>query len=230
MYYVVIQENKLQNVYSNWSDCEKNTKGVKNVLFKKFSSITEMCDFISVNVSDQKQAEKKLKDIFPEEKITLKTNSTSCKKEILDHNCYLFVDGSYNKDFKNYSYGFCVVSNCKIIYRGYGKGNNQKATSMQQIAGELQAVTTGLKYLIKNNFKSTIIVYDYQGIEAWANKSWKTKNEFTQQYVQDMQELAKQIDFKFMKVESHLPAMYRNDFNNYNEIADKLAKQAFLKN
>ena len=48
--------------------------------------------------------------------------------------------------------------------------------------------------------------------------NWKTNNELTSSYSREFSSLKKNIDVKFIKVESHTGV-------KYNELADKLAKK-----
>ena len=59
--------------------------------------------------------------------------------------------------------------------------------------------------------------YDYWGIEKWALKDWKAKNEFTQWYAKEYEKLSKDVKVYFFKVKGHVG-------DKYNEVADRLSK------
>lgn len=74
---------------------------------------------------------------------------------------------------------------------------------------------------VNSNKTKITIYYDYKGIEMWATKKWKAKNEFTQNYIEFMQEKMKYINIEFVKVPAHSGIIY-------NEEADALAKKSLL--
>lgn len=53
---------------------------------------------------------------------------------------------------------------------------------MNQVAGELTAVYHALREGIFREEKQIVICYDYSGVEMWANRKWKAKNDITIRY------------------------------------------------
>ena len=68
-------------------------------------------------------------------------------------------------------------------------------------------------------YKDLLIYYDYEGIEKWCSGEWKANKEGTIYYRQFCIEAMKKINISFKKVKAH-------SGNKYNDMADKLAKQA----
>lgn len=237
-YYVVVTNGSLQDIYNDWTTCAEKIKHLKKVKFKKFENRLDALEFVFENSKTFEEDITLLKSMHPDWGCAITTFKNkdrsiafvSEKEKMLNSNiCYIFTDGSYNENIKNYSYGFCVVYNNKIVYKESNKGTDSEAAKMHQVAGEIEGALHGVEYAIKQKYKSVTIVYDYQGVESWARKSWKAKNKYTQEYSEEMSAYAKKIDIDFLKVKSHLAAKNRNQFNEFNEVADKLAKSALKK-
>ena len=73
-----------------------------------------------------------------------------------------------------------------------------------------------------NGFQKIELRYDYEGIEKWVTGAWKSKTELTKKYAAAMQGWGKEIQISFTKVAAHINVYY-------NEMADKLAKEALEK-
>lgn len=130
---------------------------------------------------------------------------------------HIYVDGSYNPDTGIYGSGIVIVD--KDIKTLSIPGTDQSFASMRNIAGELLAATIAMSYALKNGIKDICICYDYMGIELWCNGTWKAKNEYTQKYIDYYQSVKKHVNICFKHIKGH-------SGNTYNEMADKLAKNA----
>lgn len=134
---------------------------------------------------------------------------------------YCYVDGSFNGEIQNYSFGLCVVFNDKVVHIDRGQGANKEAVKSQQIAGELLGAMTALKFA-KGKYKEVVILHDYQGVAGHATGDWKRENPVSETYYNWMRKFF--IDNQDMKVTfQRVPAHQGNDFN---EIVDGLAKMA----
>lgn len=135
---------------------------------------------------------------------------------------YAYVDGSFNADIPNYSFGLCCVLNDIVIHMDKGLGKNTDAIEMQQIGGELLGAINSLLFAKKNGHQKIVILHDYLGVANHATGEWKRTNAFSKTYHEWMQNFFKShpgIKVKFMKVDAHTG-------NDFNEIADGLAKIA----
>ena len=70
--------------------------------------------------------------------------------------------------------------------------------------------------------EEVVIYHDYQGIAAWPDSTWRTKNQHTQSYKMYVQRVRETTPVKFVKVNAHTGV-------EYNELADRLAKSALMK-
>lgn len=143
------------------------------------------------------------------------------KQESNSNKLVAYVDGSYSVSKDNYAYGVVLIKNGSIIKTMSDKGKDRGAAKMRQIYGELQGVIKALDYAIKKGEKEIHVYYDYYGIEHWATGKWNRNNPFTEHYHDYMQKRMKKIRIVFHKVAAH-------SGNKYNDMADKLAKDALL--
>ena len=78
---------------------------------------------------------------------------------------------------------------------------------------------TAIDFCLTHGIDAVTIYHDYEGIGKWADGLWKANNPLTQKYSQYVAKARKRMDISFVKVKAHAG-------NKYNEIADRLAKDA----
>ena len=129
-----------------------------------------------------------------------------------------YVDGSYDKESGVYGSGCVLIKEDGAIcleLSNYGKDED----GVWNVAGEVSAATQAIQYAQSNDYNEVHICYDYQGIEAWANGSWKAKKNVSKNYAAFVQSAREQgLTVTFEKVKAHSGV-------EYNELADKLAKK-----
>ncbi|MDU3828142.1 MAG: RNase H family protein, partial [Peptostreptococcus sp.] len=65
------------------------------------------------------------------------------------------------------------------------------------------------------------LYFDYNGIEKWCTGEWKTNKEGTKNYKQFYDGIKNRLRVNFYKVKAHSGV-------DYNELADKLAKESLI--
>lgn len=95
-----------------------------------------------------------------------------------------FVDGSYSPDAgrdEKYSFGVILITNetKDNLYKAFVDKDNMKS---RNIAGEIEGVKQAILWAIDSNKQRIKIFYDYEGIEKWAMKEWKSKTMVSQEY------------------------------------------------
>ncbi|WPS85604.1 ribonuclease H family protein (plasmid) [Brevibacillus halotolerans] len=186
-------------VLLSWTEAEPYVKGVKGAEYKSFRTRPE--------------AEKYLQG---------ENSSVSISLEMQPEVLYCYVDGSFNKDIPNYSFGLCCVLDGKVIHMDKGVGNNPDAIKMNQIGGELLGAINALRYAKNHFLNKVVILHDYLGVANHATGSWERTNDFSKTYYNWMQNFFKNnsgMTVNFLKVDAHTG-------NDFNEIADGLAKLA----
>lgn len=200
-YYAVYRgKSGAPKIFTSWDECRKEVIGFKGAIYKSFTSEKEAINFIALN-SEGKTEEKS-------------NESEECEKGL-----FIYVDGSFAVDKGNYSYGLVAVNDGEIIYEDKGQGSDKEAIPLRNVSGEVLGAKMAVDFAIEKGFDEVTIAYDYQGVESWALGTWKRNNKITAEYNEFMQNKMKQIKVKFKKIKGH-------SGHKYNDLADKLAKEA----
>lgn len=130
----------------------------------------------------------------------------------------VYVDGSYNSATQEFSYGMVVLLKDReeTFSRKY---RDKELSSMHNVAGEIKGAEAAMQYALDNGIPKIAIYHDYEGIAKWCLGMWKTNKEGTKAYKAFYEEASRKIEIKFVKVTGH-------SGDKYNDMADKLAKEA----
>ena len=132
----------------------------------------------------------------------------------------VYVDGSYRNSDKSHSYGVYMF-NDEEEYT-YSK-RFFKDSDMRNVSGEIKGAMRAMEEAAKLGKKKIYLHYDYEGIRSWALGFWKTNKEGTIYYKNFYDSIKNKLEVKFIKVEAHTGV-------KYNELVDKLAKEAKWEN
>lgn len=152
---------------------------------------------------------------------TLEEANAFLNGEILDDNITepkAYIDGSYDEKTKNYSFGGILIIN-KTEYKFKKAFKEDEYSQYRNVAGEIKGASYIINHAINNNIKRLHIFYDYEGIEKWYTNSWMANTLIAKKYQEYANEVKNKIEVVFHKVKGHTN-------NHYNELADKLAKEA----
>ena len=128
-----------------------------------------------------------------------------------------YIDGSYNNG--RYGSGVVTITDEDGLNTYSFSGNDKNFAAMKNIAGEILAARHAVEVASDLEYKELDLYFDYEGIECWATGAWKTNKEQTRRYASFMRERMKHLKINFYYVKSH-------SGDKYNEMADKLAKEA----
>lgn len=196
-YYAVLVGEKT-GIFESWAECEKSVKGYKNAQYKSFTTLSDAKNYLNGN-----------------DELDLKVDiQLPSENEI-----FSFTDGSYNVKTGVYGYGVVLIFHDGKELLLSGSDDNKEIASMRNVAGELKGACVAMQYAYNNNFKKLTIFHDYEGVSKWAEKKWKTNNEYTKKYAEYAQKISKKVDISFSKVLAHSGV-------EMNEKADMLAKKA----
>ncbi|RHR33795.1 viroplasmin family protein [Eubacterium sp. AF19-12LB] len=205
-------------IYETWAECEAQTKGFSGAQFKSFGSMAE--------------AEAYMTGAYIEDKTTDVNNSVDeinnqVEEEIsklTENDVIAFVDGSYSSVAKKSGFGVIILDDKGIqthLYKAFTEQYNTEFLEFRNVAAELEGVKEAVKWAIAYKKENIKIYYDYEGIGKWADGSWKAKKNLTRKYVAFIKEKRAFINIEFCKVSAHSGI-------EYNEMADKLAKNSLL--
>ena len=185
-------ENRIVNT---WAECLKFVKGVKGAKYKSFENIEDAKKYLE----DCVQGLNKADNTYPRDCLQI------------------YVDGSYNSESIEYSYGMVVVFQDVILHIESGKRKSDN--NIRQIAGELEGAIRGTEYALTNGYKKVVIFHDYVGICNHATGLWDRKEESSKAYYDKMQSFMKEgIEIVFVKVDSHTGDLF-------NELVDEKCKE-----
>ncbi|MCC5894782.1 MAG: ribonuclease H family protein [Alkalibacterium sp.] len=191
--YYAVKKGRQTGIFTTWPEAQNVISGYSNAEFKSFANREEADNYL---------------------------NESSAPSLIETEDTVLaYVDGSFDKRSKKYSYGVVLIKNGKIIEEIANSGDDPTYAESFQIAGECFGALNAIKWAIDQKYKSIIIHYDYLGIEMWALGKWRANKTVSKDYVTFYQKLAKEITVSFVKVKAHSGI-------DYNERADQLAKNA----
>ncbi len=151
-----------------------------------------------------------------EEAVEFLENSKSERQQETEAKAY--VDGSYDSAAQAFSYGMVMFHNGKELHFSE-RFTDQDLASMHNVAGELKGAEAAMRYCLDNEINSVTIYHDYEGIAKWCNGQWQAKKAGTIAYARFFREASAKVRIQFVKVKGH-------SGDQYNELADKLAKQA----
>ena len=129
-----------------------------------------------------------------------------------------YVDGSFREDTNEYSFGVVLLVDGKE-YHFKKSFPEDELSSMRNVAGEIKGAGFIILYCLNRNINKLTIYHDYEGISKWYQNEWKANLFGTKKYQEFANEVKGQINVSFVKVKSH-------SNNHYNDLADKLAKDA----
>ncbi|MDE7034457.1 MAG: ribonuclease H family protein [Mucispirillum sp.] len=159
---------------------------------------------------------KKFKELHQAEAY-LSTESLNQETNIDLKGLHAYIDGSFSTKQHETGYGAVILFNEEIIHTI--KGSSKKYIDMHNVAGELFAAAVSIKWAVENGYKSITLHHDYSGIAHWAKGEWKTNQAGTINYKKFIDDISKKINISFVKVKGH-------SGDKYNDMADKLAKEA----
>lgn len=196
MKYYAVKVGRKTGIFNSWDECNQQVKGFSGAQFKKFESLDQAKAYIGIE-----------------------KESNSEKKNISEDEIIAYVDGSYNKETKDFGYGLVLINHEGIEETSNGFMNHSQYSEHRNVAGEIFASMKAIERAIELKKKKIYIHYDYMGIKSWAVGEWKANKELTKKYQSFISEKNMLIDIKFIKVLAH-------SNNKYNDMADRLAKDA----
>lgn len=211
-YFAIINGSKKGIFYDEWDNVKPYVSGYPNAVYKGFMSRTAADEYVS-------SFNKSVKDTASDADVIDKIAKLGSKDVIA------FVHGGYKNDIEKnkserYSYGVILFTkqNNKVLENHlFNSFSDEEGLSIESVSGGLKGVMDAISWAIKYNFSLIDIYYDYDGIEKWANGTWKAKNSLTQSYINYIDANKEKITISFSKVSTETEI-------KYDEKAKKLAE------
>lgn len=192
-----VKKGKTTGIFMTWEDCKAQVDGFPGAEYKSFADASDAMAYLGI-------AETETEEHFPE-------------------GVRAYVDGSYDASDGRFSCGVVMVrtdSEGNVKTCEFSEAyDDPEAAKQRNVAGEIMGSKTAIDFCLTHGIDAVTIYHDYEGIGKWADGLWKAKNPLTQKYSQYVAKARTRIDITFVKVKAHAG-------NKYNELADKLAKDA----
>ena len=200
-----VKKGKTTGIFMTWEDCKAQVDGFPGAEYKSFADASDAMAYLGI--ADTSNTEAVGTEHFPE-------------------GVRAYVDGSYDISSGRFSCGVVMVrtdaaGNVKTceLSEAY---DDPEAAKQRNVAGEIMGSKTAIDFCLTHGIDAVTIYHDYEGIGKWADGLWKAKNPLTQKYREYVAKARTRMDIDFAKVKAHAG-------NKYNELADKLAKDALKK-
>ena len=99
------------------------------------------------------------------------------------------------------------------------KFDDKDMAAMHNVAGEIMGALTVIEYCLEKGIPALEIHHDYEGVAKWAQGQWKANRPGTIAYAAACRKAREKLKLGFVKVKGH-------SGDTYNDLADRLAKQA----
>ena len=198
--YYAVRCGKTPGIYMTWETCKAQVEGFSGAVYKSFTNIEEADAFMNLDASVSVSGE------------------TKNYKDIPKDTLIAYVDGSFSEEVGEYGYGAVIFYNGEEIHIS-GKGSEEYMISMRNVAGEITAARKVMEYAVEKKCNEITIYHDYEGIAKWCQGLWKTNKQGTIEFKEYFDSIRNIVKVGFIKVKGH-------SGDEYNDLADKLAKEA----
>ena len=203
--YYAVRVGKTPGIYKTWEECKAQVIGYKGAIYKGFAEKQDAEDFLRGGLSATSTD-------------AASDNDENPQVEPSDSEITAYVDGSFSSG-KSFGCGCIILKDGEIIAEISKAYEDEELATMRNVAGEIKASELAMQYALDNGYTSLSIYHDYQGIASWCLGEWKTNKAGTIAYKQFYDDIKDKLKVHFIKVKGH-------SGDEYNEIADRLAKKA----
>jgi caulimovirus viroplasmin len=203
--YYAVRIGKTPGIYKTWEDCKAQVIGYKGAIYKGFAEKQDAEDFLRGGLSASSTDAASDNDENPQVEPSVSEITA-------------YVDGSFSSG-KSFGCGCIILKDGEIIAEISKAYEDEELATMRNVAGEIKASELAMQYALDNGYTSLSIYHDYQGIASWCLGEWKTNKAGTIAYKQFYDDIKDKLKVHFIKVKGH-------SGDEYNEIADRLAKKA----
>ena len=204
--YYAVRRGKTPGIYKTWEGCKAQVIGYKGAIYKGFVEKQDAEDFLGGGLS------------APNTDAASDNNDENIQVEPSDSEITAYVDGSFSGG-KIFGCGCIILKDGEVIAEISKAYEDEELATMRNVAGEIKASELAMQYALDNGYTSLSIYHDYQGIASWCLGEWKTNKAGTIAYKQFYDGIKDKLKVHFIKVKGH-------SGDEYNEIADGLAKKA----
>lgn len=200
--YYAVKQGKKTGIFNTWDECKQHVHGYPGAEYKSFTNKVEAESYLSGGSEAVDEV--------------LEGQAGEVDSEVI-----AYVDGSFNQENNEFSYGAVIFYEGKQLHFNE-KFNDPELVTMRNVAGEIKGSEKAMAFAVEQGAKTLSIHYDYEGIAKWCTGEWKATKPGTLAYKKYFDGVKGELKVQFVKVKSH-------SGDEFNDLADKLAKEAFLK-
>lgn len=200
--FYAVKAGRKTGIFNSWEECKRQVDGYPSASYKSFKTAAEAAAYIG---------------LIPNQTAIANANNSPADF-VTDNTAIAYVDGSYNISTCEYGYGVVFFYNGEEIHLKKGFPKDDLA-AMRNVAGEIKGSEAAISYAVSKHISSIKIYHDYEGISKWCTGEWKANKEGTIAYRDFYNNAKKHLKIEFVKVKGH-------SGDTYNDIADRLAKEA----
>ncbi len=195
--YYAVRRGRQSGIYPSWDACKAQVAGYSGAEFKGFATLEEANQYLQGG------------------------DSAAAEDAVLQDPDVVtaYVDGSYRKEQNRFSYAAILFFRGEELHRT-GSDTDPELAEMHNVAGEIRAAEEAMRFALEHGAHTLHLYHDYAGIACWCTGAWKAGKPGTLRYRQFYQRAMQNgLTVHFHKVEGH-------SGNRYNELADRLAREA----
>lgn len=218
--YYAVKKGLTPGIYTDWDTCKNQVHNFPGAIYKSFKTLEEAHAFLGNDTFIPIENDAVTEEVISQPVVSIVAPEPKpCSYLSLpDDEIVAYVDGSYNNDTTEFSYGAVIFYQGKEHHLSE-KSSNPSLASMRNVAGEIKGSEAAISFALEHKARKITIYHDYEGIAKWCTGGWKTNKEGTISYKAFYDEASKNVDISFVKVTGH-------SGDKYNDLADSLAKQA----
>lgn len=234
--FYAVQHGKVPGVYRTWEECKAQVHGYSGAVYKSFPTAEEAMNYVTgqevmedpIDLSERNIGGN---DSQRQQEVAVRQNGIGIEgpdcQTIQNQagndrgtgdSLVAYVDGSYYSATGEFSYGVVILQNGSE-YCFHERLSDPELASMHNVAGEIKGAEAAMRYAVEHGYSQITIYHDYEGIARWCTGDWRANKSGTQAYKAYYDSISDRLQVRFEKVKGH-------SGDKYNDMADRLAKQA----
>ena len=155
--FYAVKVGKIPGIYSTWSECEVQVRGVLGAKYKSFATLKEAEDFLikeEVQNDSLKNSTEFLQDSMSAEDFNKMVNARIAT--IKDDEVIAFVDGSYDVSQEKSAFAAIMITsggNRDTLYKSFTKYLDKDFIALRNVAAELEGVKEAINWSVTYNKK-----------------------------------------------------------------------------
>lgn len=215
--YYAVRNGARTGIFLTWEECRKQVIGFPGARYKSFGTEEEARAYLEA-AGEEAAPESSSLEETDRETPDVETPGEEGLSAPGEEAVKIYVDGSYNKETKEFSYGMVILRDGEEL-KFSGKMSDPDLAKMRNVAGEIRGAQAAMQYAADHHLEHIVIYHDYEGIACWCTGAWEAAKAGTRAYRDFYDSLKDRIKIDFVKVAGH-----SND--RYNDMADQLAREA----